>query len=512
MKLQNTTRWLLLLLSTACASEEASTNVTPSGSGDATHVPAGANAGAAGAPSGAGPTHSMTAAPTSGASPSSSGTSKPGDSTPAADPGAGAPAANGGSAPAAPLAECEGFKLEGLMYSPGGDTLPNTCEPFHPTTNNPYAVRCVDAWPWYKTEFPGDDFCILPPPPDLGVQYGVHPQGKQWFEQVSQGDMSGYQNLGDEWTMNDGEEEQANYETSAVTMEDRNFYRSYARMRAGSHHMIVNSDPSKPGNETWIPVSPGGLLDAASGLSLLGLPGAQRPDENRPPSLAKPMEDAGLYRTLPAGAPITFNMHHFNAQGKVIMKEAWTNLWFENDARVQVHGLRGLEVGQVLTMAIPPGATQDFHYSWNISQPVRLVEAFGHRHAWTTNFSAWVENSDGATDILYQSFQWLDEPTYRYDTVTQNPTPAPDNRADGASSGIRMLMPGQKLHFNCHIEFTPERAATEGAPDPSEIGTLGFANEAFTGEMCILFGSTAAVEMPAPVADGSPLPGFATID
>ena len=81
--------------------------------------------------------------------------------------------------------DCRGFSFDGLVYSPGGDVLPNKCMPFHPTTNNPYAVRCVDAWPWYATEFPGDDFCILPPDPDKGVQYGVHPQGREWFAQVS---------------------------------------------------------------------------------------------------------------------------------------------------------------------------------------------------------------------------------------------------------------------------------------------------------------------------------------
>jgi hypothetical protein len=385
--------------------------------------------------------------------------------------------------------------------------------PFNATTNNPYAVRCVDAWPWYKTTFPGDNFCILPPPPDKGVQYGVHPQGAKWFAQVSTGDMKGYDTLSDEWLMADGEEESANYETAAGNAAEAKYYRSYARMRPGSHHMIINSDPNKPGDNKWYAVSPGGLLEGAAGLAgATGLPGAQRPDENRPPSLEKPMEDDGLYRILPANAKITFNMHHFNASGKQILKEAWTNLWWEQDARNPIYGMRGLEVGQVLTMAIPPGATQDFHYSWAITQPVRLVEAFGHRHAWTTNFSAWVENTDGKLDIVYQSFEWLDEPTYRYDSVTKNPVPAPDARMDGASSGIRTLMPGQKLHFNCHIEYTQERATSEKAPMPSEIGTLRFANEAFTGEMCILFGSTALMELPAPAADTSKLPDFATID
>ncbi len=503
MRLRNTPPWLLLLLGAACGNEE-------SGTGAPSMPVTGVGGGAGGMGSVAPPVGPGTGtAGTAGSSTSSTaGTSAAGSGAPP-DGAAGSGAAGSGGSPSA---SCEGFPVQGAMFSPGGDVLPNTCMPFHPTTNNPYAVRCVDAWPWYKTQYPGDQYCILPPPPDKGVQYGVHPQGDQWYAQVSTGDMSGYENLGDDWLMNDGEEEQANYETKAPTTEDHNFYRSYARMRAGSHHMIINSDPSKPGNETWVPVAAGGLLDAAAGLTLLALPGAQRPDENRPPSLVKPPEDAGHFRVLPAAAKITFNMHHFNAQGKAILKEAWTNLWWEDDASVPVHGMRGLEIGQVLTMAIPPGATQDYHYSWNITEPVRLVEAFGHRHAWTTNFSAWVEMADGKNEIVYQSFYWLDEPTYRYDTVTMNPAPAPENRADGAHSGVRTLMPGQKLHFNCHIEFTPERAASENAPQPADIGTLGFSNEAFTGEMCILFGSTAAVQMPAPVVDLTPLPSFATID
>ena len=424
-------------------------------------------------------------------------------------PSANAPAASG-AAEGQPAMGCEGFKLEGLMFSPGGNVLPNTCMPFHPTKNNPYAVRCVDAWSWYKTQFPGDDFCILPPPPDKGVQYGVHPQGSKWYAQVSKGDMSGYQNLGDAWLMMDGEEESANYETSAGNRADAKYYRSYARMRPGSHHMIVSSDMAKPGDEKWYPVSPGGYLDSVAGLlSLISLPGAQRPDENRPQALDRPSEDSGLFHPLPANAKVTFNMHHFNASGKVILKEAWTNLWWEADARTQIHLLRGLDLGQVVSMAIPPGATQDLHYSWNITEPIRLIEAFGHRHAWTSNFSAWIKKSDGSTDIVYQSFGWLDEPTYHYDSTTQNPTPVSESRIDGASSGVRTLMPGEQLHFNCHIEYTQERASSEKAPMPSTIGTLHFANEAFTGEMCILFGETAAKPMPAPVVDNSPLPKFA---
>mgnify|MGYP001609553956 FL=1 len=51
---------------------------------------------------------------------------------------------------------------------------------------------------------------------------------------------------------------------------------------------------------------------------------------------------------------------------------------------------------------------------------------------------------------------------------------------------------------------------SEGAPMPATNGTLRFANEAFTAEMCILFGSTTDLQLIAPTKDTSALPDFAT--
>ena len=116
--------------------------------------------------------------------------------TPGVTPTATAPGAALPAPTTEPISEaCRGFDFTGLVYSPGGEVLPNKCAAFHPTLNNPYAVRCVDAWPWYKTEYPGDNYCILPPPPDKGMQFGHHPQGEDeaWFNAVSKGDMSGYE-------------------------------------------------------------------------------------------------------------------------------------------------------------------------------------------------------------------------------------------------------------------------------------------------------------------------------
>jgi hypothetical protein len=97
--------------------------------------------------------------------------------------------------------------------------------------------------------------------------------------------------------------------------------------------------------------------------------------------------------------------------------------------------------------------------------------------------------------------------------MTMNPPPAPETRKDGAHSGILMLQAGEKLHFNCHIEFTDERAMKVNSPvTPADVGVLRFANQAFNAEMCILFGSSAATMLPAPTTDSTPLPDFATLD
>jgi hypothetical protein len=392
------------------------------------------------------------------------------------------------------------------MFSPGGDApLPFPCEPFHPTTNNPYAVRCVDAWPWYSSGFPGDAFCILPPPPDKGIQYGVHPQGPDWYAQVSVMDLSGYENPPDSFLLEVGGEEEFNYYTTAGNTTGINFYRSYARMRAGSHHMIVSAGAKNAQLETWGPGDP------VTGLFSQSLPGAQRPDENTPKSLTKPDEDSGYYQVLPADSGVAFDMHHFNATDGAILKEAWTNLWFETDTQKLVSGLRGLDLVQVATMSIAPGQTVDYHYTLSAAERVRIVTLFGHRHAWTTNFSAWIDKGGGQTEIMYQSFDWYDEPTYRYDSLTMNPMPNHATKTDGAATGVRWLEPGQDLHFNCRIQYTDARADAVSSPvTPAENGSLRFANEAFNAEMCILFGSTAeGPALNAPAIAVTPLPDFA---
>jgi hypothetical protein len=414
-------------------------------------------------------------------------------------------------------ADCRGFSFDGLKYSPGGEVLPNKCKPYDATTNNPYAVRCIDAIPNFKTPYAGDEYCILPPPPDKGFQVGLHPQGNstKYWEAIWKGDFSGYESPKSEWVLKPGDEITQNYRTrDAPNTAEFNYYRTYFRMRTGSHHMIVTMHDSQDA-DGWIPgvgEALPGLFDPSSGAIQGILGGEQRPDDNTPVTHAKPPEDEGLYLTFPPNPSIIFNMHHFNITDKPLLREGWINIWKEDDARKKVTWYMGMEAGQVISLNVAPGQTRDLHYSWSVNSEMRLIRVFGHRHFWTTNFSTWIERADGNVELAYQSYDWFDMPTYRYDSVVKNPMLDPAKTADGAISGIVTLKPGDQLHFNCHIEFTDQRRMIDAkAPAPSQLGALRFANEAYNGEMCIQFGNVTGGSLGLPGVDSSPLPDFAKL-
>jgi hypothetical protein len=413
-------------------------------------------------------------------------------------------------------AECQGFPLEGLQYSPGGDVLPNKCMPFDATTNNPYAVRCIDAMPAFKTPFPGDQFCILPPPPDQGVQVGLHPQGDvaTYWKQIWAGDLSGYDNPPAEWVLMPGDEVTQNYRGHADNAETLNYYRTYFRMRTGSHHNIITMHNSSTA-DGWIEGSGEalpGFFDPNSGPSLGVLGGQQRPDDSTPQTLSKPPEDDGMYLVFPAKPSIIYNMHHFNVTDGPVLREGWANLWHEPDARTLITWYMGLDISQYTSLAVQPGTIADLHYSWNVPSEMRLIRVFGHRHVWTSNFSTWIERADGTTELAYQSYDWFNMPTYRYDSQVQNPPLHAAAQTDGAISDVVPLHTGDKMHFNCHVDYTDSRQAQTSAPkSPEEIGTLHFANEAFTGEMCIQFGNVSGGSLGVPSADASPIPDFAKL-
>ena len=133
----------------------------------------------------------------------------------------------------------------------------------------------------------------------------------------------------------------------------------------------------------------------------------------------------------------------------------------------------------------PPNTVMDNVSSATATGDTRIVTVFGHRHAWTTRFSAQIVRANGDTEEMYDSFNWLEMPTYNLDSVTTNPVLDIAAQVDGASSGLTVLHAGDKLQFECHVDTTAAHARTLGVPMPTS--DLHFANEAFGAEMCILY-------------------------
>jgi hypothetical protein len=364
--------------------------------------------------------------------------------------------------PKTPLSEipasCKGFDVLGLKASPGGSTLPNTCAPFDGTYNNPYAIRCIDADPSYQTAYAGDGYCILPPPPELGTQVHVGPDS--------------YDDPG-QFALGPGQEINTAYYINSSNTEQHYYYRTSWRMRPGSHHMIISVSDTDHA-DGWASQAGAGI---GGGTGSRSFGGSQRVDQDRPEgTLEIPPENQGIGGQLSALQQFSFNLHHINSSDKPVLREVWVNIWYmdEKDVTQKMQGLSAS--GSPLDVSIPAHQETDLQYKCAITGDTRIITMLGHRHAHTDRFGIWVKKPSGEMLDAYESFHWEDMPTYQYDSVSMNPTPDVPTKQDGASSGLLNLSAGDELYFECDINNDLD------VP-------LRFANETFTGEMCILFGS-----------------------
>jgi len=354
---------------------------------------------------------------------------------------------------------CKGFELVGLTNSPGGDVLPNKCAPFDGTFNNPYAIRCIDADATYDTGFPGDEWCILPPPAELGTQIHVGPES--------------YDSVDPSFLLAGGKEINDYYYLNAPNAEEHFYYRTNWRMRSGSHHMIISLMDDRA--DGWSTTGDAGI-GIGGGAASRSFGGAQRPDQDRPQGLLEiPAENAGLGGRLLAHDQFSFNLHHFNMGQEPILREAWVNVWYKPAAEV-TDEMQGIALfGNPADVAVDPGERKELHYVCDVPGSTRVITLNGHRHKNTDRFGVWLER-DGKDIPIYESFHYTDMPTYQYDSISMNPAPDKATKTDGAFSGMLELTAGDKLHFVCDITNRIDQR-------------LRFANEVETGEMCILFGS-----------------------
>lgn len=307
-----------------------------------------------------------------------------------------------------------------------------------------------------NTGFEGDDYCIPPPDPTMGIQIHVGPSNYDDPAALAP------------YLIDPGAENVVCY-NAPIPESDLYYMGQSNRMRPHSHHMriFVNGDLNAQ-------AGPAGCLTLGFGSSGM-IPGSQSPSWDSQGSTAP--EDAGLARYLPKATMANFEIHYINDTTHQVLREAWVNLYKVPQDQITQHLNMIMMVGD-LTIYIPPHTVQDTPVTLTpaISSETRLFDVTAHMHAHAEQYTLSVQHAGTTSwEQIYQTFNWEEPLTNVFNSVVNNPTPDPTTKRDGGLSGPYYLQPGDTLKWVCHVNNTLDTA-------------IRFANEAQTAEMCMLTG------------------------
>lgn len=351
------------------------------------------------------------------------------------------PAASGmqGPTPTATPAQPATTDMPATMMTPPAEQKPK----------GPTAMPSLDEC-GLDTQWPGDEYCILPPPADKGFQLHIGP--------------SDYDNPEPQFVMEPGTETTVNISATSGNTEPVYYYFRQYRMRPGSHHWIIMANGRRLG-------------------------GTQNLAKDNPDNGTIAPENSGVGMQLPARAQLGNSLHYYNFGDKPIIKEVWMNVWYRDAADVTEPAL---EMFSMLGMGIAPGQHVVRHGSCAITGSGRMLTAYGHVHAHNKRFSAWRVRG-GEKLLLHQQFDWEHPTVSEFSSITINPELVPGSMTDGGYSGVVDLEPGDTIEFECDIVNDTQK-------------TFVGLNEAEDDEMCILVGDTAGAQV-AGRCTSSDLPG-----
>lgn len=291
-----------------------------------------------------------------------------------------------------------------------------------------------------NTDYDGDEYCIAPPPAELGFQ--VHYGPLSYDDPVEV----------EKYLMAPGIDTNLFEPAEAGNATDIYFYKRQYRMRPGSHHLIVTA-----GSQRSI---------AGTGRRLGGSQNAIKDN----PKGQIPPENVGIGIPLSARSPLTLNLHHFNGQSKPILREAWINFWYVDPGAVTQEA-KEIFLWAGLGQIIAPGASTTVRGKKTINEAGRILTLYGHRHSNNVRFAAYLNG-----ELVFDDYDWKEPAVFEFNSLTDNPAPEVGSGRAGASSGMLELAPGDVLEWQCDIENHHNEAITFGE------------NEAVTSEMCILVG------------------------
>jgi hypothetical protein len=203
-------------------------------------------------------------------------------------------------------------------------------------------------------------------------------------------------------------------------------------------------------------------------------------------------EDRPLARPFFARTRLAFEMHYVNSTEEPILREAWVNLMNNEDADPSERVILGAPF-IIGAMNVPAMSRETLTYQTtvpgfdhdqdpatpSVSQEMRLVSLFGHRHAHTERFSIWLHRDGGPRELVYEDYDWSEAREFFYNTVIENPLPDSATGTAGATSGLLLLQTGDTLEWECEVNN-----------DTNE--PLIFGNGVYVAEMCNVFGTLTA--------------------
>lgn len=361
------------------------------------------------------------------------------------------------------------------------------------------------------TDYPGNENCLLPPAPDEGLQLHIGPES---YDDPNVINAVGPDGL-PVWLMEPGTERTQCYHLISPNTDERHYFKQQYRMRKGSHHMIIMvggattpvvgpdggavlapdggavTEPAQEG--WWAPADP--ISQQFCGNLIGAIGGTQSIVEDLPPGGIVAPEDEGLARKMPPRAHLDVQLHFYNSSEEVNVREAWVNFYYKPASEVtQTLGMLGgfgYPMDNDLSdnlYGFQPGVTGSVSKTCVAStsalaspMPVRIVTLFGHAHIHNRRFAVWHEQAaTGTRDLVYDSYEGAEGPTFTYNTTAVNPAPIPGQRITGAKTGPLYLEADDALTFTCDIVNDTQKVF------------LGL-NEVADDEMCNLFGSVAGV-------------------
>jgi hypothetical protein len=294
-----------------------------------------------------------------------------------------------------------------------------------------------------NTGWAGDEFCILPPPPDQGFQIHYGP-----VDYDDQAEIEKY-------LIQPNMDTNIFVPATSGNESDVYFYKRQYRMRRGSHHLIVSGGGA------------GSILGTGRRLG-----GSQNVVKDNPIG-EMPPENVGIGMPLAALSPLSLNLHHFNPTNEPLLREAWVNFWYVDAASVTQEAREIFLWAQ--GTAVAPNSTANVKGKKAISADGRILTLYGHRHSNNVRFHAY-RVRDGVRELVYDDYDWAEPAVFEYNSITTNKPPNPEAKTAGAISGKLDLKIGDVLEWECDIVNTHSVEITFGE------------NEGGTSEMCILVG------------------------